>query len=104
MRSLLASWIRRHLLASPYSRLAIFERLSPFTTTYVLPEPLVATGSGAARAVDDPPDCTLLKSGFAADGVSPFLPKMSSKMPMSSPLLCLLLLSKRALAPRQLNR
>ena len=56
---------RPPLVGVPISRLAIFERLSPFTTTYVFPKPIVAIGSGTAGAVDDPPDFTLLKSGLA---------------------------------------
>ena len=50
MRSLLASWIVRHLLASPYSRLAILERLSPLTTTYVFPYSIVPSAE-AQRAL-----------------------------------------------------
>ena len=49
MVSRFASKIRCHCCASPYSRLAILERLSPFFTVYVLPV-------AGLDAVDELPD------------------------------------------------
>ena len=47
--SLLASKIFGHLEASPYSCLAILERLSPFWTTYVLKTGAAGAGAGAVE-------------------------------------------------------
>src|SRR5262245_7834143 len=66
MMSLLASKIFRHSFASPYMCLAIFERLSPFWTVYVLDvDAPVGGGIGFARdgAVDELPLSTFEKSG-----------------------------------------
>src|SRR5215203_5885178 len=60
-----------HLDASPYSRLAILESVSPATTVYVFSRSAtlgvgaaLACGTLARGAVDDPPATTLEKSAF----------------------------------------
>src|SRR5436190_13630948 len=56
--SRLASKMRRHWSMSPYSRMAISERLSPSFTVYVRPVRV----AGRSGAVDEPPLRTLEKS------------------------------------------
>jgi hypothetical protein len=50
-------------LAFPYTRFAIFDRLSPLATVYVSFCTLGCVGLGGG-AVDEAPLCTLEKSGF----------------------------------------
>src|SRR5688572_25761949 len=73
---------------SPYWRLAILERLSPETTTYVSCDatcPVVPTlpcsggATGGSDAVDELPDWTFEKSAL---GFSSFFPSLS-KIPTS---------------------
>src|SRR5690242_21034481 len=63
--------MRCHLDASPYSRLAIFDSVSPATTVYerswsatLGAGAAVAGGTSARGAVDEPPDTTSEKSAF----------------------------------------
>src|SRR6187455_2186815 len=62
--------MRCHLDASPYSRFAILERVSPATTVYVfsrsatLGDGEAEIGVSARGAVDDPPATTSEKSAF----------------------------------------
>src|SRR4030095_899990 len=72
MMSRLASKILVHCLASPYSRCAIFERLSPFTTTYLRP---------LAGGDVELPERTSEKSALG----SFFLPNIPLKIPMIPP-------------------
>src|SRR5688572_30373656 len=62
--------MRCHLDASPYSRFAILESVSPATTVYVFSRSATLgggdaeTGVSARGAVDDPPATTSEKSAF----------------------------------------
>src|SRR5687768_5896068 len=74
MMSRFASKIRRHCCASPYSRCAILERLSPLTTTYVrVPVCAVVPSVRDVGAVDELPLRMPEKSGRAE--VLSFMPQ-----------------------------
>src|SRR5512147_1685548 len=86
--------MRCHFEASPYSRLAIFESVSPATTVYVCSRSATlgvavdaadAGGTSARGAVDDPPATTSEKSAFFfSASCSLSLSKMLSSRPIVS--------------------